>query len=98
MPIHHPILLRQGDLHEATTAWPFNALSRVGTIRRAVTGAKQPLTTVVKNTVGLPVQLHRYMGAAVQISLRLALKTNGKSAAMLAGVDDVKANGEAAFK
>ena len=60
-------------------------------------GAQQPLAAVVKHLIGLPVQLHRHMRAAVQVSLRRALKADGESAAGLARIDHVKRHGQAAL-
>ena len=90
MPIDNPVIFRQGDFHQAALAWPAHALSGIGPVSGAMTGAQQPLAAVVENLVGLPIELHRNMGAAVQVGMGHSLITDGKGPAGLTGVIDVK--------
>lgn len=56
-------------------------------------GAQQPLTGGVKHLIGLPVEFHRHMGAAVQVGVRLAVKSHSKSPAALPGVLHIERHG-----
>lgn len=93
MPINQACAFRQRDLHQATTAWAACALAGIGQVGGAVAGAQQPLAAVVKNPVGLPVERHRHVRAAVQVGMRQTLVTNRKSTAGLAGIAEVKRYG-----
>jgi hypothetical protein len=53
-------------------------------------GAHQPATGFIEKTVWLVIHFHGHMGAPVQVSMHLPLVSNGKSAARLAGINNVK--------
>lgn len=58
--------------------------------------AEQPLPRVIKKLPRLPIELHRHVGAAVQISMRRALVANRKGRAGLSSEIYVEWHGFAA--
>ena len=95
MPKDHAVVFRKNYFHKAAAARTCSAFARARVVSRAVTGAQQPLTTVVKNPVGLPIQFHRHMATSIQVSLRLTVKPNTKSAASLPRIQHIERNGQA---
>lgn len=69
------------------------ALAGIGQVSCAMAGTQQPLPAAVKKAVGLPVELHRHVGTAVQVGVGLALESNRKGPGSLARVVDVKRHG-----
>ena len=79
MPVDDTVLFGQFDGDQTTPPGPALALPGIRGVQRTVGGTDDELTTVVKKTIGLKVQFHRHMGAAVHISTRLPFVADGKS-------------------
>src|SRR6185312_4856787 len=90
MPVHHAILFDDLNLDQPAAARPAAARARVRPVHRAMGRADQPLAGIVKKTVRLEVQLHRHVGAAVQVRVRAALEADREGAAGLAAKDHVE--------
>ncbi len=96
-PVHHAVVLHEFNLEEPAAAGPAPAFAVPGVIHRAVRGTQQPARAVVEEVVGLPVQLHGHVGAAVEVSVRLALVADGEGPAGLARVVHVEGHALAAI-
>ena len=97
MPVHRAAAFRQGDFHQATPAGPCGALTGIGQVSCSVRGAQQPLARVVKETVGLIVHLHGYMGAPVEIGMRRSPVADCEGAACLPAINHIKGHCHVAF-
>ena len=96
MPVHDAVVLAQGYLDEpATTGSPLTGPG-IGRIRRPMRGAYQPAPSLIKETVGLVIHLHRHVGTTVEVRVHLSVKTNRKGSAGGAGVHHIKRNSQAA--
>lgn len=93
MPINNPVIFRNSYFDQPAVARATRTLAGIGQVGRAMAGAQQPLTAVIKDAVGLPVQFHRHVRATVQVSMRGALKANRKSPAGLARIVDIERHG-----
>ncbi len=93
MPVNHAIFFRQRYFDQPAVTRPASTLASVWLVGRTVAGAQQPLATVVENTIRLPVQLHRHMGAAIEVGVRLALEADGKGTAGMACIHHVERHG-----
>lgn len=97
MPAHDTIKLGCVNLDQTSATGATAAGAGLRLIKGAVRGAHQPVTGTVKKTVRLVIHLHRHMGAAVQVSMHLALVTNGKGTTRLAAIEHVKWNSVSAI-
>ena len=97
MPVDHAIALAQFNFDEATSAWPACTFACVWDVLGTMRGAQQPAATGIKKLIRLKVHLHRHMGATVEVGVRQTFKANGKRAAGLAGINNIKRHGTATF-
>ena len=93
MPVDDAIPFGDLNFYQTSPTRAHLAGAGLRRVNRAVRGAHEPLAGTVKKTVGLEVHLHGHMGAAVQVSVNLALEAHCKCASGLAGVDHVKRHG-----
>ena len=98
MPVNDTFVIDKVDFDQPALARPACTLSGIGQISSAMAGAQQPLTSGIKNAVGLPVQFHRHMGTAVQVAVGCTLEPDGKCAASLTRLNHIKSHGLAAFR
>ena len=90
LPPHTIITLGQGNFHQPAATWPARTPARIWSVVRPVGGTQQPVASDVKHLIGLPVEFHRHMGAAVQVCMRLPQIADGKRPARLPGIRHVK--------
>ena len=93
MPENHAVIFRQGYFDQPAVTRPADTLASVWLVDRTVARAQQPLPAVVENSIRLPVQLHRYVGAAIEVGVQLPPEADGKGTAGLACVHHVERNG-----
>ena len=97
MPVNNALRFSQLYFDQAATARAAHAVARFWVVFGTVGGAQQPAATVVKYAIGLKIQLHRHMAAAVQVGLCLAFKSNRKGTAGLPVINHIKWNGQVTF-
>jgi len=97
MPVHYPIPLGHRDFHQAAATRPVGAGAGGGLVDRTMGAAQQPAAAVVEEAIGLPVHLHRHVGATVEIGVGPSLIADGEGTAGLAGENDVERDGHATF-
>ena len=97
MPVHYAIAFRDIDLHQPTTAWSTGASTGVGLVRGCMGCAQQPMAGDVEDTIGLIVQLHCNVAAAVQIGVGYALVAHSERTARLPPVQHIERHGIAGF-
>ena len=73
-------------------------MASVRRVRGAMAGTQQPLTGGVKHLVGLPVQFHRHMGAAVQVGIHCAVEAYRERPTSLTRVNHIKRHGFAGLQ
>ena len=97
MPVHYAIEFRHIDLHQTTTAWSPGASTGFGLVRGCVGCAQQPMAGDVEYTIGLVVQFHCDVAAAIQLGVGLTLIPDSKSTACLAPVQHIERHAIARF-
>ena len=97
MPVDDAVKLAEFDGDQAAAAWPAHAFAREGAIHRTMSGADDELAAVVKKTIGLEIEFHGDVAAAIEVSPRLALETDGECSACLPRIDHVKGHAQALF-